>query len=133
MQQTDSLPDVITYNAAISAREHSEHGKGGFAKRHPLHLGGLTSMTIPDLGTLASAGEDCMQVQEAFLEHVGWRVSKKPSKRRPMCPSFIVLGVVFQLEQSVSGTLSAAEASFLMGRFQYSEGQLFARIGGLSS
>ena len=89
---------------------------------------------------LASGGEDCVKVQEAFLELVGWRVSQSPSKRKPMCPSFQVLGVEFQLEQSVSGvflisnradrvdaiaaqvssiiargSLSAAEASSLMG------------------
>jgi hypothetical protein len=91
-----------------------------------------------------------------LFDLLGWRVSLSEKKNKPMCQSFVILGVVFDFSDARSGwfevhnktdrvdaikslvdgfrscrALSSHDAASLRGRFQYAEGQLFARLGAL--
>jgi len=104
--------------------------------------------------TLQADATSSWQASELLCKILGWSISEDPKKRLPFQKEFVTLGVVFDFQDSQAGkfcvknkesravefhqqvqvilskgTLSAAEASSLRGRFSYADAQVFGRIG----
>eukprot|EP00438_Fugacium_kawagutii_P014263 Skav215748 [mRNA] locus=scaffold106:161897:165124:+ [translate_table: standard] len=101
---------------------------------------------------LSLCGTDSQVTAERLLDLIGWRFSRKESKRKPMDFSFDVLGVTFDLSQSwkglvivrnkssrvlqitseveqilSSGSFSGPRASSLRGKLQFAESHCYGR------
>ena len=101
---------------------------------------------------LHACGDSAMQAAERLMDLLGWRFSKKPTRRLSMAKSLDALGVVFDMEYSQScrivvrnkpsrveqirndidmilesGRFSTAVAMSLRGRLQFAESQTFGR------
>ena len=101
---------------------------------------------------LRCAEDSSTLAAEELMDLVGWRFSKKETKRLPMCAEFSALGVVFDFSEaskdkilvknkpsrveqicseirSITGqaVLTSAQAASLRGRLQFAESQTFGR------
>ena len=100
-----------------------------------------------------SSGGDAQKCAERLFDLLGWRVSFKETKRKPMSLQFDVLGVTFDFQQSSSGNilvrnkasriqqivsevngylhrgeLSLSEATSLRGKLQFADTHTFGRL-----
>lgn len=101
---------------------------------------------------IAPSGDSAQRTAESFLDLIGWKYSRKDSKRLPMSNVFTVLGVEVDLRRSrfgeivvknkkarveqiccdidavlAEGHFPANLASSLRGRLQFAESQTFGR------
>ncbi|CAE7638477.1 Abcb1a [Symbiodinium sp. CCMP2592] len=102
---------------------------------------------------LEACGDEAQYAAERLLSLLGWRFSRKDSKRRPAARKFDALGVTVDLSESslgkvkvgnkasrveqisgqvaqilATGRLTVAVAAALRGRLQFAESHMFGRI-----
>jgi hypothetical protein len=124
-----------------------------------VHFGFLWTNFYDDYPHLSHEcnARDALATSEAFLDLIGWRFSRKPSKRKEFDFCFEALGVLFDLNKTREGTievgnkpsrlannlqmtedilaskrLPASLAAKLRGKLIYTESHTMGRLGQLA-